>query len=123
MANSNPKTDHLVPTQWQPGQSGNPGGRPPYKGSITELIREALKKYKLCNKPLPEGCTAAHVLAETMIQHAIKGNSPYMKEIMDRNDGKVPDAVPTPELSMEEVSKRMREKRSKRKKADSNGNP
>lgn len=115
MANSNPKTDHLVPTQWKKGQSGNPGGRPPYKGSITELIREALKKYELCNNPLPTGCTAAHVLAEAMIQHAIKGQAPYMKEIMDRNDGKIPD--PEPEKTGQDAIKdKLRERRAKRKK-------
>lgn len=29
MANPHPKTDHLRATAWQPGQTGNPAGRPP----------------------------------------------------------------------------------------------
>jgi hypothetical protein len=29
-----------------------------------------------------------------MIIHAVKGNAAYMKEIFDRNDGKLPDAEP-----------------------------
>lgn len=36
MANAAPKTDHLVPTQFQPGTQGNPGGRPKIPTDIAE---------------------------------------------------------------------------------------
>jgi hypothetical protein len=42
MANKNPKTAHL--TKWQPGQSGNPGGRPRKLRDVTELALEASPK-------------------------------------------------------------------------------
>lgn len=43
MANRKPKTDHLAPHQFKPGQSANPGGKP--KGArnrITAAFLEAL---------------------------------------------------------------------------------
>jgi hypothetical protein len=101
-------------TPWKKGQSGNPKGRTPYKGSLTELIRAALRQTHLCGKDLPDGLTAAHILAETMIQHAIKGQAPYMKEVMDRNDGKLPDAQPDKSRD-EELAEKLRAKRAKRK--------
>ena len=43
MANRKPKTDHLAPHQFKPGQSANPGGKP--KGArnrVTAAFLEAL---------------------------------------------------------------------------------
>jgi hypothetical protein len=70
---------------WQPGQSGNPGGR--RKGIVT-LIREVLAGTELLGQQVPDGKTVEHILAESMIGHAIKGNSPYMQQIIDRLEGK-----------------------------------
>lgn len=71
---------------WQKGQSGNPHGA---KRGIVRLIREALEKHELCDAPTPKGRTVAECLAEAMLSHAIKGNPAYMKEILDRIEGKL----------------------------------
>jgi len=42
MSNPSPKTDHLTQTQWKPGQSGNPAGKPKGTKHLSTLIREML---------------------------------------------------------------------------------
>jgi hypothetical protein len=83
---------NLKPHNFQPGQSGNPGGRP--KGrSLTAIIREVLDSNTIKGKPLPEGRTVADVLAEVFVAEALKGKFPFAKEVIDRADGKVVDKV------------------------------
>jgi hypothetical protein len=74
--------------QFQPG----PDARRSRKGkgkSLTRLIKEALRKQKLCGSMIPEGKDAAEFLAEAIVGHAIKGNAPYMTQVMDRMEGKI----------------------------------
>jgi hypothetical protein len=67
-------------TQWKPGQSGNPAGRPktkPFKDALKKLIEE-------------RGLDGA---AEALYAKAMTGDVPALKEIADRLDGKVPQAI------------------------------
>ena len=73
---------------YQPGESGNPGGR--QKGeSITAQLR------KLLNETDREGKSNAEKIAELLIREAQKPNSRHLaaliKEILDRTEGKVLD--------------------------------
>lgn len=43
MANSNPQTEHLTLTQWQPGVSGNPDGKPKGTKHLSTWIRELME--------------------------------------------------------------------------------
>ena len=88
--------------RWKPGQSGNPRGRP--KQSITALVREVLARsefvtYDKAGQPqvnrLPEGVTVADLVAEVIVRQALKGDYPFMKELLERTEGKVP-ARPAP---------------------------
>ena len=67
---------------FQPGQSGNPAGRPKYT-TVSEAIREQLKELDK---------TGAHTLAEqiadALIQQCLKGNVKAIKELIDRMEGK-----------------------------------
>ena len=69
---------------WKPGESGNPGGRPKGTGSITSYLRRLLKEKK-GDKEIAE------LLAQKAVQLAGKGEFRFLKEILERTDGKVPD--------------------------------
>lgn len=76
-------------TQWKPGQSGNPAGRPPNTRYISEILRE-----KLLEKT-SEGKTHAELIAEALIELSkdakMRGFVPAIKELLDRIEGKVPE--------------------------------
>ncbi|MBV8206116.1 MAG: hypothetical protein JO041_04930 [Acidobacteria bacterium] len=61
-------------TPWQPGQSGNPAGRP--KNSLLDdILRERLAK---------DGCTAAYRIADQLLQDAELGDLNSIKLIANR---------------------------------------
>jgi hypothetical protein len=99
-------------TQFRSGDewNGNRAGRPVGSLSLTTLIKQVLEGTKLGKAEIPNGRTVAEWFAIAVIRQAIRGNGAYMKEIMERVDGKVPDAKPQPQLSMEAVVDRLREK-------------
>ena len=69
--------------QWQPGQSGNPGGRP--KGtSLTSVLRELLDQ-------IPKGDTAKlkERIVKALLDKALRGDTRALDIIFDRTDGKV----------------------------------
>jgi hypothetical protein len=76
--------------RFQPGQSGNPGGRP--KGrSLTDRLRAAVEQAELSGRTLPR--PIADLLIDAMLTRALKGDSAMIREVLDRIDGKVPLAV------------------------------
>lgn len=50
MSNPNPRTDHIEDTQWKPGQSGNPAGKPKGSIHISTHIRNLLEDEKFSPK-------------------------------------------------------------------------
>jgi hypothetical protein len=68
-------------TQWQPGQSGNPSGRPK-KLHITDAIRLELEQ------PGPDGMTNDAAIARKLVEMARGGNLEAIREIADRTEGK-----------------------------------
>ena len=84
-----------VEYRWQPGQSGNPGGRP--KGqSITAELRALLAKEH-------NGKRIVELLAERFIKEALSGKFPFAKEVIDRADGKVTDKLEVDNTSVVQV--------------------
>lgn len=81
-------------TQFKPGQSGNPAGRPKLDPPITSYLREILEQ-KISEKKKPE--TNKELIAQAIIMHAAKGNSGYLKELLERLEGKIPQGVFVPE--------------------------
>jgi hypothetical protein len=68
---------------FKPGQSGNPSGRPksrPFKDAIDRIIKSEN----------PEALEAA---ARALFNEAKGGNIQAIKELADRMDGKVPQAL------------------------------
>lgn len=72
--------------KFQPGQSGNPRGRPPNEASITPWLRRLLAEKRA-------GKLRAEHVAEAWISAAEGGDVNAIKALTDRVDGKVPDAV------------------------------
>jgi hypothetical protein len=73
----NPPAEH----RFKPGQSGNPGGRP--KGeSITSSLRKILEKEH-------NGKQIMELVAERLVKEALSGKFPFVKELLERTEGKV----------------------------------
>jgi hypothetical protein len=76
---------------FQPGQSGNPGGRStkekPYRDMLRKVLAEELAFDPKEPKTKLEGVVRAHVAK------AMTGDSPSLQHIADRLDGKVVQAI------------------------------
>jgi hypothetical protein len=72
---------NLIP--FKPGQSGNPRGRP--KGSgVTDRLKRILAE---------DDGKVSEALAKSMLQAALRGDHRFVKEILDRVEGKVTDKL------------------------------
>jgi len=72
---------------WQPGQSGNPNGRPPKAKCLTDLLRK-----KLAEKG-PDGKQNIEIITEKVIHLARMGERWAAELIYDRLEGKPAQAV------------------------------
>ena len=87
------RVENLRP--WQPGQSGNPGGRPKRK-----LLTDAYAR--ILDIPVPgdkEGHTFAEAIAFAMAKEAIKGKVNAAAEIADRVEGRALQQIKMTETS------------------------
>lgn len=81
MANLNPKTTQLVRTQWKPGQSGNPSGKPKGTRHISSWIQELLSDTQFQatitgpgGKVVKYKGAPIQAIVQTAIIHAIQGD-------------------------------------------------
>ena len=72
---------------FKPGQSGNPKGRPPKPLALTTAIRQCLRKKG------PDGIVYRRRIAQKLVELADAGNVEAIRILLDRIDGKVPDAL------------------------------
>ena len=72
------------PYQWQPGESGNPGGR--QKDILTPLLREFLNADNEAEK-----IAIVKELIGISRTRGMRGQVAALKEIFDRIDGRVPE--------------------------------
>jgi hypothetical protein len=106
----------LKPTQFQPGQTGNAGGRPK-KTPITDELRRLLDETYSGREKRFHGLSNVCVLALRLYEIALSGDLKAMQEIADRVEGKVvqrqefagPDggAIPWLSMSREENEQRL----------------
>ncbi len=87
MGSNHKRTDNLKP--FKPGQCGNPNGRP--KGSgVTDRLKKLLdEEVTLKGKQT----TMAEALAQVVLNKALKGDHKFVKELLDRVEGKVTDKL------------------------------
>lgn len=72
---------------WAKGQSGNPVGRKRNAPTFAAAIRSAL------SRKTPDGITYRHAIARQLAEAAAKGNLEAARILLERVDGKVPDAL------------------------------
>ena len=83
-----PRARSLPPNApWQPGQSGNPGGRPKGYIPFATVLRRQLAKADRRNK------TQLEKVADKVIAMALKGDMDAVRWIADRTDGKVAQSI------------------------------
>ena len=73
---------------FQPGQSGNPGGRPKGSKSLRNLLIQALRKKAKDGKGGEK--EFYELLTESIVVNAAKGNAALVKLIFDYHDGPPP---------------------------------
>ena len=84
---------------FQPGQSGNPGGRP--KGrSITSILREKLAEPAKGKR----GKTKAEAIADVVIEQALAGDPRFLREILERTEGKVTQTIQVSDADYSKLS-------------------
>ena len=74
---------------FEPGKSGNPGGRPKTK-EFASGLRLALKRV---DENDPDKRTKIQQIIDKAVELAVSGEIAMIREIMDRLDGKVPQGV------------------------------
>ena len=72
------------PHRFQPGQSGNPKGRPKSGRAISDLVRAELAGNK------------GKALARVLVREALAGNMNAMGMVLDRIEGKCPQIIEAP---------------------------
>lgn len=87
MSNPNPLTEHLKETQFKPGESGNPAGKPLGAQNRSTLFKQWL------SLPAEDGESGTKIdqIARKAIQEANAGNIQAINIIMDGVFGKVAD--------------------------------
>ena len=91
---------------FQPGQSGNPRGRPSAEVCLTALLRAALAEKDVEGKR-----TKARAVIDALVEQALDGKTAAIQQIFDRIDGLLQPILQNPELDLEAVAKAMQEKR------------
>jgi hypothetical protein len=78
-------SERVIGRPFQPGQSGNPNGRPkskPFREAIQRALDEA-----------GSDKDALQAVATALVGKAMMGDVPAIKELADRMDGKVAQAI------------------------------
>jgi len=108
MPENNAKTvrgnpDKTIPHRWQPGQSGNPGGRPK-KTPLADACGEVLAL------PVPgdsHGRTYAQKIAATLAVKAAEGDIRAAQELADRAEGRARQSIEVEHTGLREAFDRM----------------
>ncbi len=75
-------------TQFRPGQTGNPLGRPRGESLTAELRRLLEAEARIKDRPAGHGVTNRSVLAEKLFAFAAGGDSRMMRLLLERADGR-----------------------------------
>jgi hypothetical protein len=102
VANPDPKTDHLEPTQWKPGRTGNPAGssrRQRFSSTLNRLLDE-------------DGADEAFI--RVGLKAAMDGDYRFWSYLFDRIEGKIPVEIQEADIDLEAVRNRLKQLRAER---------
>lgn len=86
--------EYLKKYQFQPGQSGNPSGRPKGTISLTHKLKKIMTMpVRIKGQAFNPDRLYADLFVEMAVCAATVGDFKFFKEVFDRLDGKVPDHV------------------------------
>ncbi len=89
-------TQNLTHPKWQPGQTGNPKGRPKGAQSITTVLKKIIEKKMDTIDPVTKNKDRKkikEIIALALVGKALKGDVKAIEEILDRLEGKVTQKV------------------------------
>jgi hypothetical protein len=92
-----PKEDNLTP--FKPGVSGNPKGYPKGKKNRSTIIKELLATAHA------SGTSNEYAMNQAMLEKALDGDLPSIKEIQDSVYGKIPDKNLNAEVPVEDLER------------------
>jgi hypothetical protein len=98
-SNNKQKTGRNPPpkeSQFPPGKTGNPNGRPKGTRNRSTIVREWLEATESMKNPITgqsEKLTQYDIITLALIQKARKGDVQAFKELMDSSFGKIPDKL------------------------------
>jgi hypothetical protein len=73
------------PHRWQPGESGNPNGRPKREWTWASLLEDAAEEVMKARDG--QEVSAKKAIAKRLLMMALEGDRQAIKDIMDRTDG------------------------------------
>ena len=79
--------------QFKKGHSGNPAGRPPKDLSLTSLLKVEIDKVPDFEAQKGGKRTWRQLLVEMWLQESYKGDRILFQSLLDRLEGRVPQAV------------------------------
>jgi hypothetical protein len=100
-----PSPDVGKATQFKPGVSGNPDGRPKKK-PLTEALERLLSKYP----------AEADTVARAMVRRMKKGSVTHFREVADRVEGRVAEVHDVEIKIIDELAERVEKARRRAKK-------
>ena len=98
-SNNKQKTGRNPPpkeSQFTPGKTGNPNGRPKGTRNISTIVREWLEAIYSKTNPISgktESLSIQDHMVISLIGKALKGDVPAFKELMDSGHGKIIDGL------------------------------
>ncbi len=90
---------------FEPGQSGNPRGRPKAEVCLTVLLRAALAEKDVEGKR-----TKARAVIDALVEQALEGKTAAIQQIIDRIDGLLQPILAEPDLDLDAVVRAMKAK-------------
>jgi Family of unknown function (DUF5681) len=88
---------------FEPGQSGNPHGRPKTEICLTKLLRAALAERDEGGKR-----TKARAIIDALIEQAIEGKTAAIQQIFGRTDGIIQPILEESVLDLEAIAQAMK---------------